>query len=123
MTHACARATSETGAASGSTATSAAPAATKGTTWAVVVAVHSVALRRRRRSSTSGRQCTAARSGRPSGSPSLRVSVATPTDAARLPAGDRQAHDHELGVDRQVADLLGPALARRDHPEVALVEL
>ncbi len=31
---------------------------------------------------------------------------------ARSAAGDRQAHDHELGVDRQLADVLGVARAR-----------
>src|SRR5215470_2960883 len=118
MIHACARATSVTGNASGWTANSSAPAATNGTTCAVVVAVHSAAVRRSRRSSTSGRQWTAWRSGRPSPA----VSAAT-AGAPGLAAGDRQAHDHELGVDRQLADLLGLALAGRDHAEVALVEL
>src|SRR6476620_10059902 len=38
-------------------------------------------------------------------------------------ATDREAQDHERRVDRQLLDLLGVALTRRDHREVALVEL
>src|SRR3954451_24719662 len=117
MTQAWARLTSVTGSASGCTANRTAPAPTNGTTCAVVVAVHSAAVRLRRRSSTSGRQWTAWRSGRPSAAPGR--SRVRSGSAAR----DRQAHDHELGVERQLAHLLGVALARRDHPEVALVEL
>ena len=37
-----------------------------------------------------------------------------------LPAGDRAAQDHELGVDRQRVDLLGAALAVVDDGVVAL---
>src|SRR3954454_5415187 len=110
MTHACAKLTSVIGRASGCTANRTAPAPMNGTTCAVVVAVQSAAVRLRRRSSTSGRQCTTRRSGRPS------RATARPGSAA----GDRQAHDPELGVERQLAYLLGMALARRDHAEVAL---
>ena len=42
---------------------------------------------------------------------------------ARSAAGDRQAQDHEVGVDRQLADLLGLAGPGRDHREIAAVEL
>src|SRR6478736_796249 len=38
-------------------------------------------------------------------------------------ATDRQAQDDERRVDGQLLDLLGVALAGRDHPEVATVEL
>src|SRR6476620_1922844 len=38
-------------------------------------------------------------------------------------ATDREAQDHERRVDRQLLDLLGVALTRGDHREVALVEL
>src|SRR3954471_14800086 len=120
MIHACARPTSVTGNASGWTANISAPAPTNGITWAVVVAVHSAAVRCRRRSSTSGRQWTTWRSGRPS--PTVSAAMGS-VRAVGLAAGDRQAHDHELGVARELADLLGLSLAGRDHPEVALVEL
>src|SRR6266542_4331 len=111
MTHAWASAASDTGAASGWTATSAPAAARNGTTWATVVAVHSASVRRRRCGSTRGRQWTAASSG--SGSAAM----------ACLPAGDRQTHDHEVRVDRQLADLLGLPLADGDHREVPAIEL
>src|SRR3954454_2487833 len=114
MTQACAKLTSVTGSASGCKANRTAPAPMNGTTSAVVVVVHTVAIRCRRRSSTSGRQWTACRSGNPSSAADI---------GRRSAAGDRQAHDHELGVDREVAHLLGVALAGRDHPEVALLEL
>src|SRR6478672_3038899 len=110
MTHACAKLARHTGAASGCTRNSATPAAMNGTTCAIVISVQNRSVRSTRRASTRGRQWTAASSG--SGS------AAT---APALPAGDRQAHDHEVGVDRQVAHLLGLALARGDHPEVAAV--
>jgi len=44
-------------------------------------------------------------------------------DTSKLSAGDRQAQDHELGPHRQLADLLGLALAGRDHGEVPAIEL
>src|ERR671922_986230 len=116
MTHAWAKLRSVTGSASGCTANSTAPAPTNGTTCAVVVAVHSAAVRLKRRSSTSGRQCTDWSSGRPS---AATAALGRPGSAAR----DRQAHDHEIGVDRELADLLGLALAGRDHAEVALLQL
>src|SRR5512132_157718 len=112
MTQAWAKLARLTATASGCTRNITTPAATNGTTWAIVIAVHSMPVRSMRRASTRGRQWTAASSG--SGS------AAT---ALRLPAGDRQPHDHQVGVDRQLAHLLGLALASRDHPEVAAVEL
>src|SRR5919198_4939039 len=112
MTHAWAKLARLTGSASGWTMNSTTPAAMNGTTWATVIAVHINPVRSMRRASTRGRQWTAASSG--SGS------AAT---AMLLPAGDRQAHDHEVGVERQLADLLGLALAGRDHREIAAVEL
>src|SRR5919198_18941 len=112
MTHAWAMLARLTGSASGWTMNSTTPAAMNGTTWATVIAVHISPVRSMGRASTRGRQWTAASSG--SGS------AAT---AMLLPAGDRQAHDHEIGVERQLADLLGLALAGRDHREIAAVEL
>ena len=100
MIHACARPSSVTGNASGWTANISAPAPTNGITWAVVVAVHSVAVRRRRRSSTSGRQWTPWRSGRPS----PMVSAAT-TGSVRNDFGITDSQIHAL--EKQ----LGPAAA------------
>src|SRR4051794_24549106 len=121
MTQACAKLASATGSASGWMAISIPPAPMNGTTCAVVIAVHAVAVRLSRRSSTSGRQWTASSSGRLS--VATAVTGASVAEAADLAARDRQAHDHELGAGRQLADLLGVALARGDHPEVALLEL
>src|SRR5512132_2316470 len=111
MTHAWAKAASVTGTARGWTRNRAMPAARNGTTWAIVVVVQRASVRRRRCASTRGRQWTAASSG--SGSAAM----------ACLPAGDRQAHDHEVGVDRQLADLLGLPLPRGHHREVPAIEL
>src|SRR5689334_3260509 len=119
MTHAWAKLARQTGRASGCTMNSATPAAMKGTTWAIVMSVHVRPVRSSRRASTRGRQWTAASSG----SGSATWASGSAATGSGLPAGDRQAHDHELGVDRQLAHLLGVTLTRRDHPEVAVVEL
>ena len=66
ITHACARHASATGSASGFSHISSAAAPTNGTMCAAVVSVHSAPARRRRSSSTRGRQWTAAVSGRTS---------------------------------------------------------
>ena len=84
-----------TGSASGSTANSTAPAPTNGTTCATVVSVHSA------RGAAQARlvHARAPVDGRSSGSGGARP-------RRRSAAGDRQAHDHEVGVD---AAARGPA--------------
>src|SRR5436305_14936587 len=145
MTQAWASAIAATGNESGWSAISPPAAATKGTVWATVVAVHTRPDRRSRRSSTSPRQWTPASSGRasrgaskpapPPPPESTAAATATATDGPPGPAGtsgapegpggppllatrDRQPQDHEVGVERQLADLLGVALPGRDHAEV-----
>src|SRR4051812_36833028 len=111
MTHAWTRHRIATGTVStGLTATSTSAAARKGTTCATVVAVHQRPSVRSRRASMRARQWTPATSGRTS-------------PANGLAAADGQAHDHEVGVERQLAHLVGVPGARRDHPEVAALEL
>ena len=90
-------AASATGSASGWSATSATPAARNGTTCArssASTARPRARRRRRRRAGASGRAASSGRAlaGRPS-----------------LAAGDRPAQDHEVGVDRQLLDVLGVA--------------
>src|SRR3954453_5311365 len=109
MIHACASAIAATGAASGLSATIPPATAMNGTTWAVVMPVHSRASCASLSASTRRRQWTAASSGRAS--------------AKELPAGDRRPHDHEVGVDRQLAHHLGLARAGGDDAVVAAVEL
>src|SRR3954452_12860119 len=110
MIHAWAMQTTATGKVSGCSASRAAAAPRTGTTCATVVAVHHRPSIRSRRASIRARQWTPATSGRTS-------------PAKSLAAADRQAHDHQVGVERQLAHLLGVPGARRDHPEVAAIEL
>src|SRR4051812_39516177 len=112
MIHACASAMAETGAASGCSATIVPATATKGTTWAVVVTVHSRASRTSLSASTRCRQWTVATSGR-------TCSALT----AALSARDRRAHDHEVRVHGEVAHHLGLARPGGHDAVVAAVEL
>src|SRR3954468_16922913 len=111
MIHAWASAMIDTGAASGCSATMPTATTRNGTTCAAVVSVHSFASRASLSASTRRRQWTAATSGR------------TSSAKARLAAGDRGAHDHQVGVDRQRAHHLGLALPGRPDAVVATVEL
>src|SRR3954468_1323978 len=129
MTHAWTRHRIATGTVStGLTATSTSAAAMKGTTGATVVAVHQPPGTRSRRASMRARQWTPATSGRTSpatrAQPRVRGSSAPDSAgfagaSAGSAAADGQAHDHQVGVERQLAHLLGVPGARRDHPEVA----
>src|SRR3954454_24449186 len=113
MIQAFASAISETGSASGFSRTRPIAVITNGTTWATVVSVHSWLRRSIERSLTRGRQGTAASSGR--GVPTGRVAASGSGSAMALPARDRAAHDHQLGLGGQLAHLGGLTLALRDH--------
>src|SRR3954447_6345929 len=95
-----------------------------GSTWTSVDAVHDQPISASRPASMRGRQWTAAVSGNVAlTSSSGDRGGAEGLHAFELPAGDRAAEDHEVGVERQSVHLLGAALAVIDHRVVALVEL
>src|SRR5436305_9334470 len=96
----------------GLTAASSRLMATNGIEWAIVDAVHSRAARRSERSSARRRQLTLASSGSAApGSAGAAVTVAVSA------SGDRAAHDHERGFERQLAHLLGVTLTLRHDGE------
>src|SRR5205085_488916 len=103
---------------SGWIAARATAAATNGEAWATVVRVHSRSARRRLDSLTRFRQGTAASSGSVQPEGSWRSAV-----AAVSASGDWSPQDHQLGVDRQLAHLLGRARDVRDGGEAPLIEL
>src|SRR5438552_2125110 len=93
-------------------------AATKGTLCASVTTVHSLPVRRSLPSVIRGRHQTLASSGSAASGAAPAVAVADV-----LAPGDRAAQNHHGSVERQLPNLLGPALALRDDSEIALVEL
>src|SRR5690242_8541495 len=110
---------------SGRIATSSTALARNGMVCATVVAVQIRPRRRSERASARGRQETLASSGSVGALAPAGALGSGPGSAAALmsPPGDRAAQDHELGVERQLAHLLGVPLALRDDRVVALVEL
>ena len=101
----------------GLTTASATATPTNGTAWATVRQRPQPAVRVSVRSVARGRQWTLASSGSAAAARQVR------SPAAFLASGDRPAEDHDRCVERQLAHLLGVALALRDDREVALIEL
>src|SRR5689334_839406 len=118
-----------TTAATGCRVMSSAATATSGTTWATMVSVHERAYRERRAGVIGARQETDARSGRAAaltrqhrpGGPDPRGSRRGAARAGST-ARDRLAEDHQVGVERQLADLLRVPLALRDDRVIPLLE-
>src|SRR5215210_696893 len=114
MTHAWTRHPSPAGKVSGSR-TKRTPAGTRNvTTESAVHAVHRRPKETSELALARSRQGTVPSSGR-LGSAAVATLV--------LPAGDRAAHDHEVGLGGQVGDLRGEALALGHDADVARVEL